>query len=453
MAGTTTLEADTARSRIWKFPSGIKSASIPTRIAGLDELRGIAVLMVMVAHGVGLTNFLPRWFNNFGTLGVYLFFSISGYLITRILLDTVQKQESLSVFYVRRVLRIWPLMIAVLLFSAIVHPETGYAVIYNLLLMNNYAAANGLELAYRTDVMWSLAIEEQFYLLWPLGVLVLGRRGLPYALGLLIFVGFVFGTRIIDTGEDNISRATHGAMQYIALGCCIALGRTGLLAAVLAVASFLILFIAFHAPSNFDWVWFIAGLACFPVTYFTVHVAPLIRFAPLAHIGRLCYGLYLIHTFVSAYLFELMPKGLAAFGTYFAISYVLAFASLYLFEAPILNTRRFFERSAKARAALWLTIATTVLTALVFYISFSGEKPKTTRETAFECTGMFQSQKTANGELPSEYSAMMGRLEGMGIEFQERVDGSNAFAAVWLQRTEDQKRLMAETCRRQFGLN
>ena len=132
------------------------------RIAGLDELRGLSILWVMICHGAVLWTWMPLVLNGYGFHGVVLFFIISGYLITRILLDSTAKEGYFTTFYINRLVRIWPLMLVALVVSALIWPSTARQAVFNLLMINNYAYAYGVEPMMRTDVMWSLAIEEQF---------------------------------------------------------------------------------------------------------------------------------------------------------------------------------------------------------------------------------------------------------------------------------------------------
>ena len=144
------------------------------RIPQLDAVRGIAILVVML-HNSGT---FPRLFAQ-GWMGVDLFFVLSGFLITGILLDTKQSESYFKNFYVRRCLRIWPLYYSALFFMFVLVPflrpseaSTVFAArsspwwAYPLFLQNflvpTPTAATGL-----LGVTWSLAVEEQFYLVWP----------------------------------------------------------------------------------------------------------------------------------------------------------------------------------------------------------------------------------------------------------------------------------------------
>jgi peptidoglycan/LPS O-acetylase OafA/YrhL len=160
---------------------------VTRRIPQLDGVRGIAILLVML-HNQRETFpslHLDRLFAN-GWMGVDLFFVLSGFLITGILLDTRHAENYFGTFYVRRSLRIWPLYVALLVFMFAVVPRFGAAeartvfeksspwwayplFLQNLLVPVPTSAAGPLA------VTWSLAIEEQFYLVWPFVVRFLSR--------------------------------------------------------------------------------------------------------------------------------------------------------------------------------------------------------------------------------------------------------------------------------------
>ncbi len=227
MTSTTAEKTANGWMSLFSVRRALASLSIKERIAGLDELRGVAVLAVMFAHGAGLTTWYPSALVPYGMHGVYLFFIVSGYLITKILQGSIEKGQPLSTFYLRRFIRIWPLMIVALLAGALWRPQTAQFIPFNLLLMNNYTLASGIEQVFRTDVMWSLAIEEQFYLLWPFVMIAVGQRSLPVLLAGLIALGFCFDSGVLPGGDFAVIRTTHGCMQYIALGAAIALVLAG----------------------------------------------------------------------------------------------------------------------------------------------------------------------------------------------------------------------------------
>lgn len=357
----------------------VESTSLNTRIGGLDELRGLSILWVMLCHGSVLFTWLPSSLGGYGFHGVVLFFIISGYLITKILLQQVESGEPLAHFFIRRALRIWPLMLVALAIGAAMMPHYAGAIAFNLLLVNNYAMAFGIEPVFRTDVMWSLAIEEQFYLLWPFVIFGLRRRALPFALGGIILTGFCFDAGLLKSPWTlPIFKSTYGCMQYIALGAAVALGRKGLNAALAALGAFVLLFAlkhGSHALEQFRTIWWGITVALFALVYVTVHQRPLVHSAVLAFSGRLCYGLYIIHFFLSWLILSRLGPGLIVPGAlYFAASFALALASFHLLEKPALSLRPVLE--ASPRLQVWL-LAAVMTTAFVSLVSILSRLPKT----------------------------------------------------------------------------
>jgi peptidoglycan/LPS O-acetylase OafA/YrhL len=152
------------------------------RIPQLDAVRGIAVLLVLLHNTDVYPSLHLGLIAGNGWMGVDLFFVLSGFLITGILLDTKQTERYFQNFYARRCLRIWPLYYSALLFMFVIvpllRPSEAHAIFaarsspwwaYPLFLQNFLipvpTSATGL-----LGVTWSLAVEEQFYLVWPLVV-------------------------------------------------------------------------------------------------------------------------------------------------------------------------------------------------------------------------------------------------------------------------------------------
>lgn len=174
--------------------AGANARAIPT----LDGMRGVAVILVLVFHfawtfpgddpsaASGLLDELAVQLHALmwsGWIGVDLFFVLSGYLITRGLVTDSNKPlgTRMKMFWMRRVLRIFPLYYAVVILGTVVTLAFGAQWIPGLpywLYMQNYVLAFDPEVMRWTAHFWSLAIEEQFYFIWPIVALVVSRRRL-----------------------------------------------------------------------------------------------------------------------------------------------------------------------------------------------------------------------------------------------------------------------------------
>jgi peptidoglycan/LPS O-acetylase OafA/YrhL len=172
-------------------------------IPALDGLRGIAIFLVLTYH-FGLLRF--------GWLGVGLFFTLSGFLITEILLETksLPIRQYLGRFYWRRILRIFPLYFGFILLVTLVFlltgRPTGVAEQLPWLSTFSYNFYMGLEhqagLQQVFHVLWSISTEEQFYLVWPLVVFLMPRKVL-----VVIAIGLIVAAPLIRYLEPEIVRS------------------------------------------------------------------------------------------------------------------------------------------------------------------------------------------------------------------------------------------------------
>ena len=177
---------------------GQTSKQLESRIPELDGIRAIAIWMVLLVHVItgfpnpeGALNFLPWSVQvaiGHGWLGVDLFFMLSGFLITGILLDTRERPHYFRNFYARRFLRIMPLYFTMVLAWAVFYRQYGHYLLLSSVFGANLAPAFHVAVPHGPTVLWSLAVEEHFYFLWPLIVLLLDRKKLLW-LCLAIFVG------------------------------------------------------------------------------------------------------------------------------------------------------------------------------------------------------------------------------------------------------------------------
>lgn len=222
-------------------PRGHDAGHIPS----LDGLRAISILMVLYGHLTGTRRFpvsvgaYQRTLGDVAHLGVLVFFVISGFLITSLLLHERKQTGTISLknFYLRRILRIFPAMYLLVIVLCV-------AMLFGWIYLGgrDFAFAATYTVNYLGNPpwwighLWSLSIEEQFYLLWPLGLLVLrSRRALLFALA-AIFVGPLVRCLIREyVGHVDPASALAGTnifpamFDYLATGCALAMLRPWLL--------------------------------------------------------------------------------------------------------------------------------------------------------------------------------------------------------------------------------
>jgi len=207
-----------------RFAAHLEARHLPA----LDGLRAIAVGTVIAYHA-GMWA-VPA------DLGVSLFFVLSGFLITWLLLKEFQRSADVSLrrFYLRRTLRIFPAYYAFLLLSFAIDRwhgtpwSTGYSASAIGYAVNYYNALHGEPITSITHA-WSLGVEEQFYLLWPLVFLLLMRRGIVRArIVLLVVIGLVVLWRSwlylrTSAGSAWVNNAFDTRADNLAVGCLLAL--------------------------------------------------------------------------------------------------------------------------------------------------------------------------------------------------------------------------------------
>ncbi|QGU27488.1 acyltransferase family protein [Microbacterium oryzae] len=339
------------------------------RLVALDGVRGVAVLLVVLGHISG------TWAPYAGNVGVTLFLVLSGYLITSLLLRERDRYGSISFtgFYMRRVLRLMPALLLVLAVTPILlwiatdaRLETyGYPAVVSGLYLADFFQASGVNLGFFTH-MWSLAVEEQFYLIWPLLLVGLlgavgwgvsgSRRRLVAIVASLAFVGLawrVVATLILDA--DRVYYAPDTNAFIILLGCLLAVMKKETITRVprwLAVAALAVIAVASvllpeGSPIVRNWTVLGAALLAVVVVAGSASGGRLLSAKPLVWFGTISYGLYLWHA-VLLWIAWWGPEaaGLPRLGLA-AISIVIAWASFRFYELPI--QQRFKARWERPR--------------------------------------------------------------------------------------------------------
>jgi peptidoglycan/LPS O-acetylase OafA/YrhL len=302
-----------------------------------------------------------------GWMGVDLFFVLSGFLITGILLDAKGSAGFFRNFYARRCLRIWPLYYAVVLFIFVGVPllRPGLAAMifersspwwaYPLFLQNFFVPFSSGAVG-PLGVTWSLAIEEQFYLVWPLVVRYLSTARLRVLCLAVIaaspVVRLLLSTEHVDL-YTNISCRLDGLMWGAFIAALIrgpAFDPRRL--RTLAWGSLVIALPLALATDgrNVEWlVHSLSVLASAGLVYLALFstgpwLQRILSSRSLVFTGTISYGLYLLHKIpFDAVKGRNISHPALVFAALIGAAYVLAITSWYLFERPFLRLKRFFE--------------------------------------------------------------------------------------------------------------
>jgi peptidoglycan/LPS O-acetylase OafA/YrhL len=323
----------------------------------LDGLRAIAVSLVFVNHLWLPTSYL-------GQLGVRLFFVLSGFLITGILLeakDSARISESLKTFYARRFLRIFPLYYMVLAVLAITNaPRVREFLPWHVLYATNILIARiGDWSILGTDHFWSLAVEEQFYLLWPFVILLTPRSMLRNTMITLIAGSVAFrllGRFVFHWGYTPTHVLLFGCVDALALGALLAHESEAGRDRIQRVGMFFIPVLAAVIALTFaDWgtkiVWtffeFSAAICSAALIRAALRGIPGIwgRFLSnpaVAYIGVISYGLYVYHMPIRTYV---TANSMAVI----FLSLLIASLSWFIYEKPINDLKRYFPYKRVSR--------------------------------------------------------------------------------------------------------
>jgi peptidoglycan/LPS O-acetylase OafA/YrhL len=346
----------------------VQSKISQSRVPQLDAVRGIAILLVMLVNTSEKypVLHLQRFVTN-GWMGVDLFFALSGFLITGILLDTKQSPHYFRNFYARRVLRILPLYYSVLVFMFVVVPLLRPADAHSVferaspwwsfpLFLQNFLVARSTLAAGPLGTSWSLAIEEQFYLLWPLVVRYSPVNLLRRIATILILLSppltFYLSNRQVYTYSNVFCRQV-GLMAGALLALLL---RSGDFAPakylkpawVLFLVTLTLTFVSEERGTR--WLTFsLVALAATSFIFLALHseqrwLQAILRNRFLIYTGTISYGLYLLHKIPSdlaqSLHFDRHPLLLMPF--IFGASYALAALSWNFLEKPCLRQKIFF---------------------------------------------------------------------------------------------------------------
>lgn len=344
---------------------------IPSYIPELDGLRGIAIAVVLLYHCH--TKLVSSHFDvvaKWGWIGVNLFFVLSGFLITGIIVDSRDDPHFFRNFYARRGLRIWPVYFLLLLLNFFivplvfgnfwwaVHEVRGAQWTHYIFFIQNllFAAMPGT-----LGPTWSLAIEEQFYVFWaPIARFAKNAALLPLLIAVFLVSPFI---RLANTGYlTKVHTLTH--LDGLAIGSLIALSlrmfdfdrnvwkRIAAAGLIFGAAGAVVMQFRGSALTDTLLALGFGGMliAALLVTGKQSLYGRFLNWRPLKHLGTISYGLYLIHIlcFVVIGAFDLkmakygMWGDLAVVVVRILLSISVASLLWYGFERPILRLKKYF---------------------------------------------------------------------------------------------------------------
>jgi peptidoglycan/LPS O-acetylase OafA/YrhL len=337
-------------------------ASVEHHMPSLDGLRAVSILMVLLGHLSGTRNFwsIDLGIGNYAHLGVTVFFVISGFLITSLLISeqTATGGISLKLFCLRRALRILPASyIYLIVLSAlcacglITVPWVSMICAFTYTI--NYLPGH----AWQVGHLWSLSVEEQFYLLWPFAFSALGRRrGIGATVAVIAFAIFArTGARVflIGTAYRDLPMFPMVA-DSLASGCLLALTRSWLerqrwylnlfrpVPALATVTVVLILnrFAEYTVVGVLGTSIINIGIALLVhrcVVKYEDYVGAFLNWRPVAFIGVLSYSLYI---WQQLFLNRNSSSWINAFPENILLAAGAALASYYVIEKPMMGLRR-----------------------------------------------------------------------------------------------------------------
>jgi len=364
-------------------------------IKALDSIRAFALFGVIVSHWLIGTPWLSVF--NPGQLGVNTFFVLSGFLITGILFRNREKAEMegnskkavIKNFFVRRSLRIFPIyyltIFTFLVFEAATNTHIKESFIYFLTYTSNFYFYKKQAFDGMISHLWSLAVEEQFYLIWPWVILFIPRNYLLSSIMAFIGIGIFSEYMLCDNNYTDLSyMLPFTSFASFGLG---------------ALLSFILVFHKNHLPNAYRTLSILAVICSVLLIGFTTRGYPLLLPIRTVHsllalwfiahivlrqerkqsqlwildnqtlvfIGKISYGMYLFHVplgygypYLDKYINSMLPSFISSSHHYskfvfvenFILLIMLSWGSWVLLERPILKLKKYFEYQGPESARL-----------------------------------------------------------------------------------------------------
>ncbi|TDQ19365.1 peptidoglycan/LPS O-acetylase OafA/YrhL [Algoriphagus boseongensis] len=349
----------------------------------LDGVRAFAALMVMFFHffqtaddGSAVVNFLSK-IAVFGQTGVSLFFVLSGFLITRILIATRDSKNFFSAFYLRRILRIFPLYYLYLILYYFVLPfvtqsdfaDWGQQFWYWFYLQGFPMTFNWPHAG--PDHFWSLAVEEHFYLFWPILLFYIHPSHISRIIAVIIAIAICLRLFFVYQSYETFY-FTFTRMDELAMGALIAVLELKNKLSTSYFNRYLASFLLLALPLIGLWVWTsgsgilviqVVKYNFISISFFCILCIILssksdsflnrfLRNRVLFFLGKVSYGLYVYHPFVYLLYATYTPISnvFLNFAGSFLLTVVIATMSYYSFETPFLKMKKYFTYSVSKRS-------------------------------------------------------------------------------------------------------
>ena len=336
---------------------------------GLNGVRFIAALLVIIDHTEQFKSYLGMptlWANSYsaylGAFGVSIFFVLSGFLITYLLLEE-QKEAPIQIkhFYIRRVLRIWPLYYLIVVLGFFIVPHIGFLQVPTYTVeMGDYLgrfllfaglSANVAFVYLPTvafaNILWSVAVEEQFYLIWP--HVVKFKRTLLWIM-LLLLVGYLalkfFAGEVDSKFEELVIRTRFSSMILGGIGAYLLFHQSSILNFVYnrflqlgLIGLFVLLLSNTLEFKSFAWIQdeLISLVLCGLIINIASNRQSLVNLenSVFSYFGKLSYGLYVYHLFAVVLTLKLLPEFLPLKVLPIWVAYTLTLGSILLLTTGI----------------------------------------------------------------------------------------------------------------------
>jgi peptidoglycan/LPS O-acetylase OafA/YrhL len=363
----------------------------PSHIPALDGVRALAILFVLALHFSTVFNEAPYHQTRiphlifklleFGWCGVDLFFALSGFLITGILLDSKGSETYFSRFYWRRALRIFPVYYLFLfcmfgILGRLIHPNPWADInkAWYVFYLSNWGPGHGSE-DKLVGHAWSLAVEEQFYLVWPTVIFLLPRRAGAWLCGVLAIAALAIRCWLWNAGAgfEAVYRLTPARMDALVLGGLMAIcireplwrafvARLALPVIALCAVVYVSVAIAAHSLSYSHFGMATAGLSALAIGFsLCVFLAAglsgngawrkLLTAKPLRSIGKYSYTMYLVHIPLHRIIYVPIKERLA--GRPDALIWAVNFVYLIAITAIVYTTARLSWKFFESRILAW----------------------------------------------------------------------------------------------------